>query len=199
MVFYARLAGFRIYFIKSPGKNFPQPDCKTAKIPEIYNPHCFRYSSAIVCNELYRMGDPFFCKYICPQGVLEGAIPRVTWKYRYKVCTWNTFSFKCLILITVVVLSICFTGRSVNGSVLLERSIHYLIRSAFLILKLKAANVSDAINVQRHVKWILMCARLRIIQNVYDAGLASRFVQKMRSNISFWEKHAPKKNSSNQP
>lgn len=21
------------------------------------------------------MGDPFFCKYICPQGVLEGAIP----------------------------------------------------------------------------------------------------------------------------
>ena len=21
------------------------------------------------------MGDPFFCKYLCPQGVLEGAIP----------------------------------------------------------------------------------------------------------------------------
>ena len=21
------------------------------------------------------MGDPFFCKYICPQGVLDGAIP----------------------------------------------------------------------------------------------------------------------------
>ena len=28
----------------------------------------------IVVNEL-GMGDPFFCKYICPQGVVEGAIP----------------------------------------------------------------------------------------------------------------------------
>ena len=34
----------------------------------------------------------------------------------------------------------------------MEQSIHYLIRSAFLILKLKAANVSDATNVQRHLK-----------------------------------------------
>ena len=24
------------------------------------------------------MGDPFFCKYLCPQGVLEGAIPHAT-------------------------------------------------------------------------------------------------------------------------
>ena len=54
--FIARLAGFRIYFIKSPGKNFYHSPAETAKIPEIYNPHCFRYSSAIVCNELYRDG-----------------------------------------------------------------------------------------------------------------------------------------------
>jgi len=67
---------------------------------------------------------------------------------------------------------------------------------------LKAANVSDAINVQRHAKWILMCARLQIIQNVYDAGLASKLVQKMRSNISFWEKHVKKRTAAinhNQP
>ena len=29
---------------------------------------------AFVVNDV-GMGDPFFCKYICPQGVLEGAIP----------------------------------------------------------------------------------------------------------------------------
>ena len=29
---------------------------------------------ALVVNDV-GMGDPFFCKYICPQGVLEGAIP----------------------------------------------------------------------------------------------------------------------------
>ena len=28
----------------------------------------------LVTNEL-GMGDPFFCKYLCPQGVLEGALP----------------------------------------------------------------------------------------------------------------------------
>ena len=28
----------------------------------------------LVVNEA-GMGDPFFCKYLCPQGVLEGAIP----------------------------------------------------------------------------------------------------------------------------
>ena len=31
---------------------------------------------AFVTNSL-GMGDPFFCKYICPQGVLEGALPLV--------------------------------------------------------------------------------------------------------------------------
>ena len=55
MVFYARLAGFRIYFIKSLEKIFHSP-AETAKIPEIYNPHCFRYPSANVCNELCRDG-----------------------------------------------------------------------------------------------------------------------------------------------
>ena len=29
---------------------------------------------ALVVNDV-GMGDPFFCKYLCPQGVLEGAIP----------------------------------------------------------------------------------------------------------------------------
>ena len=28
----------------------------------------------LVTNQL-GMGDPFFCKYLCPQGVLEGALP----------------------------------------------------------------------------------------------------------------------------
>ena len=29
---------------------------------------------AFLVNDV-AMGDPFFCKYLCPQGVLEGAIP----------------------------------------------------------------------------------------------------------------------------
>lgn len=184
---------------KIPGKKFSTARLKPLRYLKYIILIVFVILLPLFVTNSIGMGDPFFCKYICPQGVLEGAIPLSLGNTAIRSALGTLFSFKCLILITVVVLSILFYRPFCNGSVLLERSIHYLIRSAFLILKLKAANVSDAINVQRHVKWILMCARLRIIQNVYDAGLASRFVQKMRSNISFWEKHAPKKNSSNQP
>ena len=54
------------------------------------------------------MGDPFFCKYICPQGVLEGAIPLSLGNTAIRSALGTLFSFKCLILITVVVLSILF-------------------------------------------------------------------------------------------
>lgn len=54
------------------------------------------------------MGDPFFCKYICPQGVLEGAIPLSLGNAAIRSALGKLFSFKCLILIAVVVLSILF-------------------------------------------------------------------------------------------
>ena len=54
------------------------------------------------------MGDPFFCKYICPQGVLEGAIPLSLGNATIRSALGKLFSFKCLILITVVMLSIVF-------------------------------------------------------------------------------------------
>ncbi len=55
--------------------------------------------------------------------------------------------------------------------------------------------MSDAINVQRHVKWILMCARLQIIQNVYDAVLASRLVRKDAIQYQFLWENMSKKNA----
>ena len=54
------------------------------------------------------MGDPFFCKYICPQGVLEGAIPLSLGNAAIRSALGTLFSFKCVILITVVVLSVIF-------------------------------------------------------------------------------------------
>ena len=148
---------------KIPGKKFSTARLKLLRYLKYMILIVFVILLPMFVTNSVGMGDPFFCKYICPQGVLEGAIPLSLGNTAIRSALGTLFSFKCL------------------------------------ILRLKAANVSDAINVQRHVKWILMCARLQIIQNVYDAGLVSRLVQKMRSNISFWEKHAPKKNSSNQP
>lgn len=62
---------------------------------------------ALVVNDL-GMGDPFFCKYICPQGVLEGAIPLAAVDVGIRAALGTLFTRKLIILIVVVVLSILF-------------------------------------------------------------------------------------------
>ena len=62
---------------------------------------------AIVVNDL-GMGDPFFCKYICPQGVLEGAIPLAAVNEGIRSALGPLFNRKLIILIVVVVLSVLF-------------------------------------------------------------------------------------------
>ena len=71
----------------------------------------------------------------------------------------------------------------ISCSYLSGRSTHYLIRSAFLTLRLSTTNVSDVVNARKHAKWMWMCARIQIIRNAYDVVPASRLVLKMRSII----------------
>ena len=54
------------------------------------------------------MGDPFFCKYLCPQGVLEGAIPLAAANSGIRAALGALFSWKLGILIAVIVLSVLF-------------------------------------------------------------------------------------------
>ena len=61
----------------------------------------------LVVNET-GMGDPFFCKYLCPQGVLEGAIPLSLVNSSIRAALGKLFSWKLCVLITVVVLSVIF-------------------------------------------------------------------------------------------
>lgn len=61
----------------------------------------------LVVNDV-GMGDPFFCKYICPQGVLEGAIPLSAIDEGIRSALGNKFIQKLIILIIVVVLSVVF-------------------------------------------------------------------------------------------
>ena len=62
---------------------------------------------AFVTNSL-GMGDPFFCKYICPQGVLEGAIPLSLVNSGIRAALGHLFTFKFTILVLVIILSILF-------------------------------------------------------------------------------------------
>ena len=61
----------------------------------------------LLTNQL-GMGDPFFCKYLCPQGVLEGAIPLSLASAGIRSALGSLFTWKLSILIAVIVLSVVF-------------------------------------------------------------------------------------------
>ena len=61
----------------------------------------------LVTNQL-GMGDPFFCKYLCPQGVLEGAIPLSLANAGIRAALGSLFTWKFIVLLMVIVLSIVF-------------------------------------------------------------------------------------------
>ncbi len=54
------------------------------------------------------MGDPFFCKYLCPQGVLEGAIPLAAVNSGIRAALGALFSWKLGILVALILLSVFF-------------------------------------------------------------------------------------------
>ena len=61
----------------------------------------------LMTNQL-GMGDPFFCKYLCPQGVLEGAIPLSMANAGIRAALGSLFTWKFIVLLMVIVLSIVF-------------------------------------------------------------------------------------------
>ena len=62
---------------------------------------------ALAVNDV-GMGDPFFCKYICPQGVLEGAIPLSIVNSGIRSALGALFAWKFSVLIAVIAVSVLF-------------------------------------------------------------------------------------------
>ena len=60
-----------------------------------------------VVNEL-GMGDPFFCKYICPAGILEGGIPLALANESIRASLGWLFTWKSCILVGVVLFAVFF-------------------------------------------------------------------------------------------
>ena len=61
----------------------------------------------LITNDL-GMGDPYFCKYLCPQGVIEGAIPLSLANVSIRGALGKLFAWKSVILIAVILLSWLF-------------------------------------------------------------------------------------------
>lgn len=62
---------------------------------------------ATIVNEV-GLGDPFFCKYICPAGILEGGIPLSIANASIRASLGWLFTWKSCILLGVVVLAVFF-------------------------------------------------------------------------------------------
>ena len=62
---------------------------------------------ALAVNDV-GMGDPFFCKYLCPQGVLEGAIPLSLVNSGIRAALGSLFTWKLCLLLAVLALSALF-------------------------------------------------------------------------------------------
>lgn len=54
------------------------------------------------------IGDPFFCKFLCPQGVLEGAIPLALTSSGIRAALGHLLAWKFGILSGVIIMSILF-------------------------------------------------------------------------------------------
>lgn len=60
-----------------------------------------------IVNEV-ELGDPFFCKYICPAGILEGGIPLSMADAGIRASLGALFTWKSCILLGIMVLSVFF-------------------------------------------------------------------------------------------
>lgn len=54
------------------------------------------------------LADPFFCKYICPAGILEGGIPLALSNGSIRASLGALFTWKSCVLLGVIVLSVFF-------------------------------------------------------------------------------------------
>ncbi len=54
------------------------------------------------------VGSPWFCKYLCPQGILEGALPLAAVNGSVRAVLGGLFHWKLAVLLGIVVLSVLF-------------------------------------------------------------------------------------------
>lgn len=54
----------------------------------------------------FGIGSPFYCKYLCPAGTLEGGIPLVLMRQSLQILIGDLFDWKMTILIVILILSI---------------------------------------------------------------------------------------------
>lgn len=125
----------------------------------------------LIVNDL-GMGDPYFCKYICPQGVLEGALPLSAVNEGIRSALGKLFSWKLVVLISVVVLSVLFYRPFCKWICPLGAFYALFNKVSLLEMKVDEHKAFRAVNVQRCAKWMLMLQKHLTAPNVSDVESA---------------------------
>ena len=144
------------------------------------------------------MGDPFFCKYICPQGVLEGAIPLALGNAAIRSALGKLFSFKCLILITVIVLSILFYRPFCKWICPLGAIYSLFNKVSFLSIKIENSKCIGCGQCQKACKMDVDVCKTPDHPECIRCGACIKACPKDAIHYQFMGKSCKKQNNSNQ-
>lgn len=94
-----------LHKIRSPKPKVPERLDKTLRWGKYLSLAAVLILPAVL-TDAYGIGAPFFCKYVCPAGTLEGGIPLLLTNPALRTAVGFLFSWKMFVLIAVLVLSV---------------------------------------------------------------------------------------------
>mgnify|MGYP000379251119 CR=1 FL=1 len=171
---------------------------EASAVSEIHHPCSFCDPSAMLATNSIGMGDPFFCKYICPQGVLEGAIPLSIGNAAIRSALGKLFSFKFCILIAVIVLSIMFYRPFCKWICPLGAIYSLFNRVSLLNIKIEDSKCVGCNQCTRACKMDIDVCRTPNHPECIRCGACIRACPKDAIHYQFMGKPCQKKDSSNQ-
>lgn len=93
---------------KIPTKKFSTKKLKALRIIKYIILSALVVGIGFALKGKYEVVPPYFCKYICPQGIMEAALPLSARNLSLRAALGPLFRFKSVILIITIILSIIF-------------------------------------------------------------------------------------------
>ncbi len=95
-----------LYKIKSPKITVPKKPDKLLRWLKYAILALFVVLFPIFLTDAYGLGEPFFCKWICPSGTLFGGVPLLSLNENLRGLVGALFSWKLFVLVAIIALSV---------------------------------------------------------------------------------------------
>lgn len=106
--FFCPFGWFQDLLHKIPTKKFSTKKLKALRYLKYGILFVVVWLLGVIAVDQYGMASPFFCKYLCPQGILEGGIPLALANPAIRKSLGTLFFGKAAILAAIAVLSVFF-------------------------------------------------------------------------------------------